>query len=138
MTTNVGSSAPLQFCANLRMLPLLVNALLKSVGIRQSNQIASDLRSASICLLSTLPVKYLINYLYPDLFSLHDMSDEAGVPDETSGDIVLPPKLNLSSEFLVSHGLYLIHDGQTMFYGLAAMQFHNSSWTHLAVDLKKR
>lgn len=115
MTTNVGSSAPLQFCANLRMLPLLVNALLKSVGIRQSNQIASDLRSASICLLSTLPVKYLINYLYPDLFSLHDMPDEAGVPDETTGDIVLPPKLNLSSEFLVSHGLYLIHDGQTMF-----------------------
>lgn len=115
MTTNVGSSSPLQFCANLRMLPLLANALLKSVGIRKSNQIASDLRSASICLLSTLPVKYLINYLHPDLFSLHDMPDEAGVPDETSGEIVLPPKLNLSGEMLVSHGLYLIHDGQTMF-----------------------
>lgn len=69
MTTNVGSSSPLQFCANLRMLPLLANALLKSVGIRKSNQIASDLRSASICLLSTLPVKYLLNYLHPDLFS---------------------------------------------------------------------
>lgn len=115
MTTNVGSSAPLQFCANLRMLPLLVNSLLKSVAIRKSGQIASDLRSASICLLSTLPVKYLIKYLHPDLFSLHDMPDEAGYPDESSGDIVLPPKQNLSSELVVSHGLYLIHDGQTMF-----------------------
>lgn len=115
MTTNVGSSAPLQFCANLRMLPLLVNSLLKSVAIRESNQIASDLRSASICLLSTLPVKYLIKYLHPDMFALHYMPDEAGLPDETTGEIVLPPKLNLSSEPMVSHGLYLIHDGQTMF-----------------------
>lgn len=115
MTTNVGSSAPLQFCANLRMLPLLVNAIVKSIAFRKSAQIASDLRSAAICLLSTLPVKYLVKYLHPDFFSLHDMPDEAGLPDDTTGEIALPPKINLSSERIVSHGLYLIHDGQTMF-----------------------
>lgn len=115
MTTNVGGSAPIQFCANMRMLPLLASALIKSVAFRQSAQIASDLRSSAICLLETLPVKYLMKYLYPDLFSLHDMPDEAGLPNEETGEIVLPPKMNLTGESIVSHGLYLIHDGQTMF-----------------------
>lgn len=43
------------------------------------------------------------------------MPDSAGLPDESSGDIVLPPAINLSSASLVSHGLYLIDDGQTQF-----------------------
>lgn len=115
MTTNVGGSAPLQFCANLRMLPLLVNALVKNVGFRKSVQIPTDMRSAALCLLGTLPVKYLIKYLHPDFFSLFDMPDEAGLPNEETGEIVLPPKINLSGERLVPHGLYLIDDGQTMF-----------------------
>lgn len=115
MTTNVGASAPLQFCANLRMLPLLVNALIKNVGLRKSVQIPTDMRSAALCLLSTMPIKYLIKYLHPDFFSLFDMPDEAGLPNEETGEIVLPPKINLSGERLVPHGLYLIDDGQTMF-----------------------
>ena len=43
------------------------------------------------------------------------MPDEAGVPDETTGETALPPLLNLSSERLVPYGLYLIDDGQTQF-----------------------
>lgn len=115
MTTNVGASAPLQFCANLRMLPLLFNAMLKHVSLRKSSQIPSDLRAAALCLLTTLPVKYLIKYLHPDFFSLHDMPEEAGLPSEETGEIVMPPKLNLTGEKIVSHGLYLIDDGQTQF-----------------------
>lgn len=43
------------------------------------------------------------------------MPDSAGLPDESSGDIVLPPAVNLSSASLVPYGLYLIDDGQTQF-----------------------
>lgn len=43
------------------------------------------------------------------------MPDSAGLPDESSGDIVLPPAINLSSASLVPYGLYLIDDGQTQF-----------------------
>lgn len=43
------------------------------------------------------------------------MPDSAGLPDESSGDIVLPPAVNLSSASLVAYGLYLIDDGQTQF-----------------------
>jgi protein transport protein SEC24 len=49
------------------------------------------------------------------MYSLHDMPDNAGRPDENSGEILLPSPVNLSSERIVSFGLYLIDDGQTQF-----------------------
>ncbi|EHK23253.1 COPII component protein [Trichoderma virens Gv29-8] len=105
----------LQFPANLRGLPMLFLGLTKNVGLRKSTQIPSDIRSAALCLLSTLPIPLLIRYIYPRLYSLHDMPDNAGVPDETTGQIILPPAQNLSSERLVPYGLYLIDDGQVQF-----------------------
>lgn len=105
----------LQFPANLRALPLLFLGLMKHVGLRKSAQIPSDIRSAALCLLSTLPAPLLMRYIYPRLYSLHDMPDNAGTPDPETGHIVLPPVLNLSSERFVSYGLYLIDDGQTQF-----------------------
>ncbi|KND93078.1 Protein transport protein SEC24 [Tolypocladium ophioglossoides CBS 100239] len=105
----------LQFPANLRGLPVLFLGLIKNVGLRKSTQIPSDIRSAALCLLSTLPVPLLMRYIYPRLYSLHDMPDNAGMPDEETGQIVLPPPLNLSSERFVPYGLYLIDDGQTQF-----------------------
>lgn len=60
----------------------------------------------------------MIQYIYPKLYSLHDMPDNAGLPDPETGEIVLPPPSNLSSERIVPYGLYLIDDGQTQFLWL--------------------
>lgn len=57
----------------------------------------------------------MIQYIYPKLYSLHDMPEDAGLPNPQTGEILLPPPVNLSSERLVSYGLYLIDDGQTQF-----------------------
>lgn len=46
------------------------------------------------------------------------MPDNAGIPDPDTGDIALPPSLNLSSQNLVPYGLYLLDDGQTQFLWL--------------------
>ncbi|KJZ72387.1 Protein transport protein sec-24 [Hirsutella minnesotensis 3608] len=105
----------LQFPANLRGLPVLFLGLIKNVGLRKSTQIPSDIRSAALCFLSTLPVPLLMRYIYPRLYSLHDMPDSAGMPDAETGQIVLPPPVNLSSERFAPYGLYLIDDGQTQF-----------------------
>ncbi|KAK3689982.1 hypothetical protein B0T22DRAFT_379474 [Podospora appendiculata] len=105
----------LQFPSNLRGLPVLFLGLIKNVGLRKSAQIPSDLRSAALCQLSTLPLPLLMQYIYPRLYSLHDMPDNAGIPDPETSQIVLPPPLNLSSERFVPYGLYLIDDGQTQF-----------------------
>ncbi|KAI9369950.1 hypothetical protein BJX61DRAFT_517552 [Aspergillus egyptiacus] len=105
----------LQFPANLRGLPVLFLAMIKNLGLRKSAQIPTDMRSAALCLLSTLPLPLLMQYIYPKMYSLHDMPDNAGLPDEQTGEIVLPPTTNLSSERIVRYGLYLIDDGQTQF-----------------------
>jgi protein transport protein SEC24 len=111
---NMGGGG-LQFPANLRGLPVLFLGLIKNVGLRKSAQIPSDLRSAALCQLSSLPLPLLMQFIYPRLYSLHDMPDNAGIPDPETGAIVLPPPINLSSERLVPYGLYLIDDGQTQF-----------------------
>lgn len=112
---NMGAGGGLQFPANLRGLPVLFLGLIKNVGLRKSAQIPSDLRSAALDLLSTLPLPMLMQYIYPRLYSLHDMPDIAGTPDPETGEIVLPHPMSLSSERLVSYGLYLLTDGQTNF-----------------------
>ncbi|KAI9799665.1 MAG: COPII subunit [Phylliscum demangeonii] len=114
---NMGGGG-LQFPANLRPLPILFLGLIKHVGLRKSAQIPSDLRSAALCLLSTLPLPLLTQYLHPRLYSLHDMADNAGTPDPATGATLLPPPMNLSSERLVPFGLYLLDDGQTQFLWL--------------------
>lgn len=73
------------------------------------------MRSAALCLLSTLPLPLLIQYIYPKMYSLHDMPDNVGIPDPETGEIVLPQLCNLSSERLQPYGLYLIDDGQAQF-----------------------
>jgi hypothetical protein len=60
----------------------------------------------------------MIQYIYPRLYSLHDMPETAGLPDPTTGAIALPPPLNLTSANVVPFGLYLIDDGQTQFLWL--------------------
>jgi protein transport protein SEC24 len=105
----------LQFPANLRALPVLILGLIKHVALRKSAQIPSDLRSAALCLLSTLPLPLLIQYIYPKLYSLHDMPDEVGVPGRDSGHILLPTRTNLTAELLAPYGLYLLDDGQSQF-----------------------
>ena len=118
--THMGASAPLSFAANLRGLVVLFLALMKHVGLRKTSQIPTDLRSAALALLSTLPAPLLMQYIYPRLYSLHDMPDGCGVMDPATGAIAMPPAINLSSERLHPYGLYLIDDGQTQFLWVGA------------------
>ncbi|KAK1918224.1 COPII subunit [Pyrenophora teres f. teres] len=105
----------LQLPQNLRALPILFLGLIKNVGLRKSAQIPSDLRSAALDLLSTLPLRLLTQYIYPSFYSLHDMPDDAGVPEPTTGHITMPPAMNLSSVNIVPYGLYLLDDGVNQF-----------------------
>jgi protein transport protein SEC24 len=66
-----GGGGGLQLPQNLRALPILFLGLIKNVGLRKSAQIPSDLRSAALDLLSTLPMRLLVQYIYPSFYSLH-------------------------------------------------------------------
>lgn len=135
-----GASPQLSIASNMNLLPILTLALLKHVGIRASPQIPSDLRAYAQALLTTLPTQLLIPYLHPNFYCLHNMAPEAGTRQAVSeaesntikeedeneengevvskpkfGKVIFPQKLNLSSERLERHGLYLIEDGQNIF-----------------------
>jgi protein transport protein SEC24 len=71
------------------------------------------MRSAALDLLSTLPPAFLVPYVYPRLYAIHKMSDEAGLPGPDG--IVMPLALNLNSAIFKAHGLNLIDDGQVQF-----------------------
>ena len=73
------------------------------------------MRSAALCHLSTLPLPLLLQFIYPRVYSLHDMPDRAGNPDPQTGELIMPPTIAASSMSLVPYGLYLIDDGQTQF-----------------------
>ncbi|SOV02105.1 Protein transport protein SEC24 [Ustilago sp. UG-2017a] len=110
-----GASPQLSIAQNMAQLPLLVLALLKHVGIRQSSSIPSDLRAYAQALLTTLPAQQLLPYLHPNFYCLHNMLPEAGTSLPDKGGLIMPAKLNLTSERFERHGLYLIEDGQNIF-----------------------
>ncbi|CAZ83833.1 unnamed protein product [Tuber melanosporum] len=113
--SHLGAATPLSFAANLKGLVVLFLGLMKHVGLRKSAQIPTDLRSAALCLLSTLPAPMLMQYIHPKFYSLHDMPDSCGLPGPAGGEIILPPAMNLSSERLAPFGCYLIDDTQIQF-----------------------
>ncbi|KAJ2963416.1 hypothetical protein NQZ79_g1574 [Umbelopsis isabellina] len=108
-----GSTPQLTLSDNLKLLPVLTLGLLKHDGLRQSSQIPTDLRSNAMNLLKTMPVQLLIPYIYPTLYSLHNMPAEAGEVGETG--VILPPRLNLTGEKLEPHGCYLLENGQNIY-----------------------
>lgn len=102
--TSAGSGASVQLyaCENIKYLPMLLLGLLKhvrvsaicaearlrltvfvipQVGLRQSSQIPSDMRAYAQALLTTLPSQLLVPYLYPTLYSLHNMPKEVRPSD---------------------------------------------------------
>ena len=113
VTSAAGASAQLAVPDNLKLLPLLMCGLVKHVGLREGSSIPPDLRAYSQCLLTTLPAQSLVPYIHPRFYSLHNMPPEAGTIGEHG--VILPPALNLTSERLERHGLFLIEDGQTIF-----------------------
>ncbi|ORX39651.1 hypothetical protein BD324DRAFT_614495 [Kockovaella imperatae] len=113
VTSAAGASAQLAVPDNLKLLPLLACGLVKHVGLREGTNMSPDLRAYAHCLLTTLPSDSLVSYIHPRFYCLHNMPAEAGTIGEHG--VILPPALNLTSERLERHGLFLIEDGQQMF-----------------------
>ncbi|KAH3670349.1 hypothetical protein WICMUC_004845 [Wickerhamomyces mucosus] len=111
---NVGGASPLMLSSNLRMLPLLLHSLTKHLAFR-AGLVPSDHRANALNLLGSIPLPQLIRYIYPTVYSLHDIPDEVGLPSEIDGDIVLPNPINATGDSLEKYGLYLINDTTELF-----------------------
>lgn len=125
---NVTGSSPLQLSTNLRMLPLLLFSLTKQVAFREQ-RVPSDHRAIALNNLGSLPLPQLIKYIYPTVYSLHNMPDDCGLPSEitqineetgeeevlTLTEILLPEPINDTKASWENYGLYLIDTGAELF-----------------------
>eukprot|EP00970_Alexandrium_tamarense_P007425 scaffold1361_cov269-Alexandrium_tamarense.AAC.5 len=110
---------------NLKLLPLYTLALMKNVALRGGTDVHPDERVHAMHRLTNMWVADSKHYVYPRMFSLHDMSPNAGLPSNTDEDddekvagidrIELPRVLNLTIDRLASNGIFLLDNGVDMF-----------------------
>jgi len=112
--------------ANLKLLPLYCLALLKNVTFRGGNDVHPDERVQARMDLACMWVPDSRHFIYPRMFSVHDMAAGVGnpVPEVSTGGrkpsvagkdrIVLPKVVNLSAEMLNESAVFLVDNGVEM------------------------
>ncbi|CAK0871066.1 unnamed protein product, partial [Prorocentrum cordatum] len=97
----------------LQFLPLYIMGMLKSEAFKTTNDIGFDRRTYIWMRLETACVSQLAAYFYPRMLALHDAPDSCATLDE-HGHCTLPDMLNLTSESMSQHGVFLLEDGECM------------------------
>ena len=112
---------------NLKLLPLYTLALMKNVAFRGGTDVHPDERVHAMHRLLNMSVTDSKHFVYPRMFSLHDMGASAGLPsnmepseedaEKVAGPdrIELPKALNLTVDRLSSNGIFLLDNSIDMF-----------------------
>lgn len=89
--------------SNMKMFPLLMHCLTKSLALQPGDRIPIDLRANALNQFQSIPLKYIIRSNYPTVYSLHDMTN---INEPLIVDASLPK--------LENYGLYLIDNGHRL------------------------
>jgi len=112
---------------NLKLLPLYTLALVKNVTFRGGTDVHPDERVQFMQYLNGMWVNEGNYFMYPRMFSIHDMDPSAGLPwsgpEEEEDDeiyagrnrIVLPKVVTLSVDNLSSDGVFLLDNSVEMY-----------------------
>ncbi|XP_060080427.1 protein transport protein Sec24A-like isoform X2 [Ylistrum balloti] len=92
---------------SIRLLPALVLALLKSTAFRHGVNTRLDDRVFAMQQCKSLPVQYLLQTIYPDLYPVHNI-EGCPVEDHDEEEIANPVRLHLSSANVDRQGVYLL------------------------------
>jgi len=107
----------------LELFPLYTLALMKNVAFRGGTDVHPDERSQAFFRINQMWLKKSKSFVYPPLFSLHNMQPNAGYPSKKNHDmkqedtcagrdrIVLPSALPLTTDSLSSDGIFLLYNG---------------------------
>ena len=98
----------------LKLLPLYSLAICKSNALVVGTDIRIDERVQSIFDLLTMPLHRVLFYVYPKFYSLRNImsSNTAGLQNPNTGAIYMPPIAQLTTDIVMTHGLYALHDQQ--------------------------
>ncbi|XP_032680943.1 protein transport protein Sec24A isoform X3 [Odontomachus brunneus] len=99
---------------SLKLLPLYIIALLKSVAFRSGTSTRLDDRVFAMFQLKTLPLAQLMQMVYPDLYPVHAL-DDRNAKDIEGKICPQPPRLHLSAERLDARGVFLLDAGDKIY-----------------------
>ncbi|KAL1921511.1 uncharacterized protein VTP21DRAFT_11227 [Calcarisporiella thermophila] len=97
-----------------KLLPLYTLTMLKSKALRGGPDLNADIRVYTMRMIKTMGVSETIGLLYPRMFAVHEMPENAGLSEET-GHFKTPPLVRVSYERLNPAGAYLLENGHQMF-----------------------
>lgn len=109
---------------SLQLLPLYAMSMQKNLVVRGGTDVRTDERAFFQTLLLNMGIEESKVFIYPRLFSIHDMAIDAGTPSDNADDdaptagserVRLPAILNLSHERLTSEGIFLLENGHDLF-----------------------
>ncbi|OVA09660.1 zinc finger protein [Macleaya cordata] len=86
----------------LKLLPLYILALIKSIGLRNDGRL--DDRSYWVSRVTSLPTPLAVPLVYPRMMTIHNLLSKEG-----DGSLVTVP---LSSEHVTDDGIYLLENGE--------------------------
>lgn len=97
---------PIPHCA--RLVPLFVLALMKHTAFRVGVSTKLDDRVFAMEQMKSMPLSYLMTYIYPALYPVHMLDDQNALKLEDGTLVSQPPRLQLSFEKIDRHGCYLL------------------------------
>ena len=109
---------------SLALLPLYSIAMQKSIALRGGMDVRVDERAFYMNLCANMTIEESKNFIYPRLFSVHDMPDHAGIPSDGADDatgvagrdnVCLPDLRPLTSATLTEDGVYLLENAHDLF-----------------------
>ena len=112
---------------SLELFPLYTLAMMKNVAFRGGTDVHPDERVQAFYYINQMWFNKSKSFIYPRLFSLHDMDPDAGYPNEEVSDdmpedafagrnyVILPKILPLTIDSLSSDGIYLVDNGVEFF-----------------------
>jgi protein transport protein SEC24 len=71
----------------MQLLPLYCMALMKNLAFRGGADIRTDERAFILALLANMPVDHSRCFIYPRMFSLHDMPEDAGLELSSASEV---------------------------------------------------
>ncbi|XP_020299458.1 protein transport protein Sec24A isoform X2 [Pseudomyrmex gracilis] len=99
---------------SLKLLPLYIIALLKTIAFRSGTNTRLDDRVFFMFQLKTLPLAQLMQMIYPDLYAVHALDDRNS--KDIDGKVCpQPPRIHLSAEKLDFRGVFLMDAGDRIF-----------------------
>ncbi|XP_065891060.1 protein transport protein Sec24A-like [Dysidea avara] len=116
----LSSTQQRSFCLpqSLQLLPLFVLALLKNPAFSLSPKVTLDNRAHIMNLIKTIPLDLIITYVYPRLYSVHNLT-EKDLKETKERQFAKLPVVQLNSQFLTRQGIYIMDAGLVVYIWIA-------------------